>query len=381
MSNKCNLKNFFIALIMLSFSNNSINSSTLIRKLNDSPKKNLLIGSFINYSWPTIRNYFISLIKAQFENCDIVIFVGRTTQNTKDKLKSYGIIVNDMPQELMRYNVQNYRWKVYEDFLIANKEKYNLVFTADIKDAIFQKDIFKYYDSNKPFLGVFYEDLIFKNAKMNRDWLSFYAGREKVNEFNSSSIICSGTLIGTIDKFIEFSHKIWELMLERNDVINIRDQGAANYMIYYYKYFNDCLIAKDNHGPIMTLSNTKRENITLDENNNLINFNGEIAAVVHQYNRHDDIVDKMNKKYDDTDFNFSYYNTSNNNKTYFNNETKELNKNNPTFIKIIAYVILIISIIIFLIYLFILFKRSKKFSEKPKKKFRKVKVKIYDEKD
>ena len=381
MSNKCNLKNFFIALIMLSFSNNSINSSTLIRKLNDSPKKNLLIGSFINYSWPTIRNYFISLIKAQFENCDIVIFVGRTTQNTKDKLKSYGIIVNDMPQELMRYNVQNYRWKVYEDFLIANKEKYNLVFTADIKDAIFQKDIFKYYDSNKPFLGVFYEDLIFKNAKMNRDWLSFYAGREKVNEFNSSSIICSGTLIGTIDKFIEFSHKIWELMLERNDVINIRDQGAANYMIYYYKYFNDCLIAKDNHGPIMTLSNTKRENITLDENNNLINFNGEIAAVVHQYNRHDDIVDKMNKKYDDTDFNFSYYNTSNNNKTYFNNKTKELNKNNPTFIKIIAYVILIISIIIFLIYLFILFKRSKKFSKKKKKKFRKVKVKIYDEKD
>ena len=62
---------------------------------------------------------------------------------------------------------------------------------------------------------------------------------------------------------------------------------------------NDSLILTDNSGPIMTICITKRKKITLDSENNVLNFKGEIAAIVHQYDRKPDITRKMNKKYSD----------------------------------------------------------------------------------
>ena len=34
-----------------------------------------------------------------------------------------------------------YRWKIISDFLKENKDKYNLVFATDVRDVVFQKDI------------------------------------------------------------------------------------------------------------------------------------------------------------------------------------------------------------------------------------------------
>ena len=52
-----------------------------------------------------------------------------------------------------------------------NRNKYNLVFTADVSDSIFQNDIFQLYnDYNKPFLSLFLEDNIIKNERYNRRW-------------------------------------------------------------------------------------------------------------------------------------------------------------------------------------------------------------------
>ena len=43
------------------------------------------------------------------------------------------------------------------------KDKYNLVFDAYV-DVFFQKDIFKFYENNKPFLGVSIEDIYLSEA-------------------------------------------------------------------------------------------------------------------------------------------------------------------------------------------------------------------------
>ena len=54
--------------------------------------------------------------------------------------------------------------------------------------------------------------------------------------------------------------------------------------------FNDCIITKDNHGPVVAFAIVSRNKISLDNNDNILNYDGKIAHVIHQYNRHPDII-------------------------------------------------------------------------------------------
>ena len=127
-------------------------------------KKNLIIGYIFNYSWSKVRNYFISLAKVGFKNCDIVMFVKGMSEDTREKIKSFGVIIYPIPDNpFFDINPICYRWEVYANFLKENKDKYNMVFTCDIRDSIFQKDVFQFYNYDKPFLGVILEDLFLTN--------------------------------------------------------------------------------------------------------------------------------------------------------------------------------------------------------------------------
>ena len=68
-------------------------------------------------------------------------------------------------------------------------------------------------------------------------------------------------------------------------------------MFSYEKLFSDYLLKSDNYGPVMTIGKTKPHNIIFDSDENILNFSGEIAAVIHQYDRKIDIVQKVIKKY------------------------------------------------------------------------------------
>ena len=146
----------FIIIIIKVYSYNIYNISSYenktsknLRKLNIFDifrKKNLIIGTIINYNWNIIQNYFISLKKAGFENCDIVMYVGKMDEETKEKLKSLGVILYDIPDEYYKSNylINSFRFNLYEKYLLKNRNKYNLVFASDVRDIIFQKDIFKF---------------------------------------------------------------------------------------------------------------------------------------------------------------------------------------------------------------------------------------------
>ena len=76
------------------------------------------------------------------------------------------------------------------------------------------------------------------------------------------------------------------------------EQAVVNYIIYHDKMFNDCIIKSENKdGPIMTIGITRREDITLDNEDNILNGKGEVAAMIHQYDRKKDILSKIKKKY------------------------------------------------------------------------------------
>jgi hypothetical protein len=347
---------------------NNLNLRILDVSVNNN-KKNLVIGLAFNYSWETMRNYFISLIKAGFKNCDFVMFINGMSEETVNKIKSCGVITLDIPEGTLNADIpiNSYRWKIFSDFLKKNQDKYDKVFTSDIRDSIFQKDIFQFYEQ-KSFLGVFLEDGDL-TEKLNKEWMLMLCSEEIYKTIAEKRIICAGSLIGSVDKFIEFCDTFWEIALEKKD--KGIDQAILNYIVYYKKTFEDCIIIKDNHGPLMTIGITK-QNISLDNDNNLINFDGQIAAVVHQYDKVPERLEKINKKFDDTNLNITSTIIEKENEKE-NEKVINLGKSqNKSVYKIIFIIIIIVIIIMVMRFLFLLIIKKIYFS---KNRFRRVKIK------
>jgi hypothetical protein len=298
---------FFIIIFLISkfYSNstsfnikNSINSSITINNNSNFRKKNLIIGVLTKYSWPKIAPFIASYTKSGFKNCDLIIFVYNIPQSTITKMKSFRVIVYNVPEKYRYKKITNFRWKIYEDFLISNINKYNLVFSTDLRDVFFQKDFFNNYNSNISFLGVALEDG-YLSERINKKWLIDAYGVDLYNSIKNQRIICAGTVWGTIDKLIEFSKIMWEKLESKWSLKNnVADQAVANYLIYHDKMFNDCLIKSENkNGLIMTIGLTKEKDIYFDINDNIVNGKGEVAAAIHQYDRKSKIVQKVINKY------------------------------------------------------------------------------------
>jgi len=303
-------------------------------------KKNLVIGAFIKYNWDTIEPFFNSFIKAGFSNCDCIMFIRDISKDIIFKMKSYGVTILKIPDKFKNMKIINYRWKIYEDFLKDKKDKYNLVFTADIRDVFFQNNIFNFYQNIQPFLGISLEDGTL-SQKINKKWIIKAYGEKIYKIIKNERIICVGTIWGTTDKFYEFSKIMWKKLSSnwslKNNVI---EQAVCNYLIYIEKLFNDCLkISKNRDGPVMTIGLTKRENIKMDSQNNILNENGQIASVIHQYDRKKDIVKIVRFK----------YRTQTKNINKINNNS--INQLKPYHLIILGKIYLIFIVTIILIYL------------------------------
>lgn len=291
-----NLCNEFInnenSNIYFKINNNDIIYNTF-NSINLTEKKNLILGTLARYSWKDILIFFNSLIQANFTNCDIVIFIKNVKKRIRNYLESIGVILFPIPNKYNNYDITKLRWKLYRDYLNNQKNKYNLIFTTDIRDVFFQKDIFQYYNKNISFLGIALEDETL-DEKTNKKWITNFVGKEKHKAIKNEKIICFGSVWGSIDIILEFSKILWKRMkFDKNST----DQGIGNYLIYFEKIFKDYIIKSDNFGPVMTIGWNKKENITLDSNDNILNFRGEVAYVIHQYDRHKDISMKIQEKF------------------------------------------------------------------------------------
>ena len=350
----------------------------------DPDKKNVILSIIKGYSWSLIKPFFISLISANIKNYDLILFVDKLSDDTLNKIKLCGAIIHEIPENYLDYKeLVKYKWKLYADYLKENKEKYNLVFTPDIRDVIFQKDIFKYFENKKPFIGFTLEDINLRNP-VNKHWVKqFCKDNDEYNEIADKQVISGGTIISSVDNFIEFADILWQTLEQFS---NFFDQGAINYLIYYKKILNKSVIFMDNNGPIMTICVTKSNKITLDSDNNVLNSKGQVAYIVHQYDRKPDIVRKFNKKYKDDILN-KYFELNKINETNKVNEEYKEKINSKKRDKIIRKIILFSFIGISISLITLIKARKFGYCKKTKKIFRKkyskdrIKIKIKSRKD
>jgi hypothetical protein len=202
------------------------------------------------------------------------IFAGNASPATKEKLAH------------LVFHLFYRRHLLYLQFLRQNQSKYDRVFLTDSRDVYFQADPFSW--NPEPGLHFFLEEASNKIGESSHHvrWLKSQFGQKILDELADETISCAGTTLGDTACIMEYLSRMVALSM---NALSLRehdgDQGIHNY-IFYKKILPEIIIHENRRGPVMTLGAMQPEYVHLNPQGWVINDDGQIPAVLHQYDRH-----------------------------------------------------------------------------------------------
>lgn len=244
--------------------------------------KNLIMGVALGYSLDKVKPFVMSLRKYYD---DYIVFV---TDNVSDEMKKF---YNDynvhtyIPEEQMNKNtVIIDRHRYYYDCITSNFEDIESVFLVDIRDIVFQDNPFKDYP--KYDLEFFAEPEIFKNCNHNSPWLRNVYGDDRVQKIANEYVVCCGTTMGSREGILNYLETMIEEIkrIESNGrkLSGGEDQPLHNHLVYN-NVFKNFRINHSGKGLVATMHHSKTLNF--NRKGYLLNDNGELTPVIHQYDR------------------------------------------------------------------------------------------------
>jgi hypothetical protein len=242
-------------------------------------KKNLILTIAINYPYKKIAPFMKTFKELSFKG-DLVIFYDNLSKDTVEKLTEDGaMLVKFDPTrfEKDKLSVVRYRFILFYEFLKSRIDKYDKIFITDVRDVVFQSDIFDYPNSSK--LTFFLEGEKIKNNPPNIGILMGAGGRKAVEMFGDRNIICAGTTLGNIKEIIHYLKTMKDNLLKAKE-----DQGLHIYLIYSGK-FPKSNLSENFEGPVLTLGFVREDNIKYNKYSLIIDKKGRVIPVLHQYDR------------------------------------------------------------------------------------------------
>ena len=191
--------------------------------------------------------------------------------------------------------IHNTRYFKYMDILMESRGFFNRVFLTDVRDVAFQGDIFAEID--QPGLHCFMEDPDWTcDERFNKYILTSNYGEEVAAEFADKRIICSGTTLGDADDVLNY---IVALMNERDlekmmKVGGIPDEQAPHNFIFHRDKLPHT--KQENADGVATICLTHPNQIKILDDGRLSIY-GKTPAIVHQWDRHPNLVEHYNKIY------------------------------------------------------------------------------------
>lgn len=210
-----------------------------------------------------------------------------------------GIFLADIPSAYRNDLIVNLRFKIYNDFLEIHGDKYEQVLVCDTRDVIFQNDVFALFKDCVNWLGYSTELLtIGEERRYNYPWIKICFGKVEADKLSDKKVICAGTIIATTREMKIFCSKMWEIV--KQNLTRNFDQGTMNYLVWNKLLPIENLIENDvDSGEILTNGQIKDNKIRDDK---ILRGDGGVPAVVHQYDRHQNLVQLVDNIYRDRNF-------------------------------------------------------------------------------
>ncbi len=260
--------------------------------------KNLVMGVAKSYAWKDLEP-FVASCKKNCPDTEIVMFVDDISDFTRAQLIREGVKLIDISSTLKAVMIINLRWKMYLDFLEQFGDNYAQIFVADTRDVVFQGDPFAPFKNFSKWLGYPTElETIGGRYKVNYNWLVSRFGKAEADKLVDKQIICCGTVIASNNEMKIFCRMMWDAL--QDDTVWGHEQAVMNYLVHNNLLPIENLIELDvNSGAIFTNAQIKNNKTQGDF---ILRGDGGIPAVVHQYDRHAELVRLVDKVYRDKNF-------------------------------------------------------------------------------
>lgn len=255
---------------------------------------NLILGALQGYAWEDLEAFVKSYQQTKLEHCDLVLFVNKIHGRTLRYLKNAGIEVFPIDDDLSDEYIIDIRWKMYKRFLEKRGKNYRQVLLTDVADVVLQKDLFLQYVDKSNFIGVAVERSSIANDIFTSRWVADRFGLEIYERYKDLPVICCGTTWGTIPEIMRFCDKMSELILSFRRFWG-SEQACANYIVYE-NLMPDVEFIRS-QAAIDDVSTVGVLKTVFADDNFILNDNGSIPAVVHQYNRHPHLCELVEKRY------------------------------------------------------------------------------------
>lgn len=265
------------------------------------PPGDIVMGCAAGYKITTVRPFVESLISYGSFRGEIVLFIRPSDRELAAYLRSRNIIVVPLREEDYPIsNVHMSRYLAYFDYLrrqTAKGKGYRYILLSDVRDVAFQKPLFGqpcadlelHYEAMPPAIG---------DEPWNTGWIRREFGDEVLAILTGKRISCSGTVTGQLHGIVDYLEKMKSIMLGLPKDIRSGsggDQAVHNYLLHY-----NCLpYAKvlDNFERVATLHFVSGSDLGLSPEGHVVNPDGSISEIAHQWDRHPHLLNAINKKY------------------------------------------------------------------------------------
>jgi len=237
----------------------------------------------------TLRTYYSG---------DVVFFVRNIPPEIRTILVNANIelIEKDMYEQM--YNIVplglNTSRRIYYYLYLKFHPQYDQILAVDVYDVVFQNDPFRYFFSKK--ITISEEAKTIFECPINKGWMEAEYNDE-LEHVIAKPILCAGVIYGNHESTIQFSRKFFDEIRRSQKLHNGKppylDQAFVEYI--FHTKIPDATILPYVNPAVMHVGHEANENI-LFSNHGII-IRGERPAIIHQYNRHQNLTNWINSTF------------------------------------------------------------------------------------
>jgi len=262
------------------------------------PDKTLIMGLAANYCPSTIAVFLTSLEQAGFRGT-LVLFVTEAMSRGRLPDTRYHLILAKaaIPGRLRGMSWNAVRYYFYLDYLKSRGRAFEDIFLTDTRDVLFQRDPFAAAVDGE--LLVTFEDAskVIGSCGINSMWILNRFGHKVFDRLKTRRIACSGTTRGTRVGMLAYLHAMCALLYPYLPAPYMEgyDQGVHNVIVHDHRV--EGIVCLDNAGPILTLHYVDDRTIRIDPAGRILNTAGQVAHVVHQFDRNPRLVALVRERF------------------------------------------------------------------------------------
>ncbi len=298
-------------------------------------EKMLIMGAAVGYKEEQIAPFLISLRKAGY-NGDVVLIVSPDLASRAGKLPMFhgvtlltasqwfpvrrgligrkrALLILWFPQQMLLWGlvrVLNWlplsrAWRFRLQLMVGRRlypptesryllflrflreQPYSRVLLTDVRDVLFQTDPFVDLPQQGLAVSIEPRQLSIATEPYNAFWVRLAYGSGMLEQIGGMPVVCSGVTYGdraSILKYLELmAREFFHLNFHASGQSGM-DQGVHNVLVWK-GWLGEFRQMETLDSPVATLGMADQQNLRLNPEGKLLNQDGSIVSVVHQYDR------------------------------------------------------------------------------------------------